>query len=224
MARKQPPGRREEAAAEGASRRGERATRGGGPLARLLVALAVVMMVAGVAIGVMFGTDASPPPPAPPRYPPPAAQTQPAPAEPGGEIDRPAGFLPESRPGSAGSESNPPAPRAPHASEAPAPENMWSTALFRLGFSFFIGFAIAFALRAFIKLSLVAVGFFALVLFGMQYAGFIDVNWTLLGDRYESAGDWVGGQFKTFRAFITGELPSAAGVLGGLALGFRSRL
>ena len=56
------------------------------------------------------------------------------------------------------------------------PLDQWSPAIFRMGFSFCVGFAIAFALRTFVRLSLIAIGVFFLALFGLQYAGFIEVN------------------------------------------------
>ena len=112
----------------------------------------------------------------------------------------------------------------PATAEAPSPAaEVWSPALFRLGFSFFIGFAVAYALRSFVKLSLISAGFFVMALLGMQYAGFVEINWTLIGQQYESAGAWLSGQFDSFRTFVTGELPSAAGALGGLGLGFKPR-
>ncbi len=97
----------------------------------------------------------------------------------------------------------------------------WSPAIFRLGFSFFVGFAIAYALRTFVKLSLVVVGLFALLLFGLEYGGFLEIHWGAIGDRYESLAGWASGQFESFKTFITGELPSAAAAVGGLALGFK---
>jgi len=52
-----------------------------------------------------------------------------------------------------------------------------SPAIFRLGFSFVVGFAIAFAARTFLKISLFAVGLFLLALFGLEYVEIITVNW-----------------------------------------------
>ncbi len=97
----------------------------------------------------------------------------------------------------------------------------WSPAVFRLGFSFFIGFAVAYALRTFVKLSLVVVGVFALFLFGLEYAGLLEIHWGAIGDKYDSVAAWATGQFDSFRTFITGELPSAAAAIAGLGLGFK---
>lgn len=189
-----------------------------GMLSKLLLVLAVVLMAAGLTFGLLAGED-EPPRPA-------DRQVEPGPGE-EGEGDSstalaPSGFLPGTRQPGDGVEGEGGVPQT-QPGEAEAPARDWSDGLFRLGFSFFIGFAIAFALRSFIKLSLVAVGFFAMALLGMQYAGFIEVNWTLMGDRYDDAGAWLSSQFSSARAFVTGELPSAAGVLAGFALGFRAR-
>ncbi|MFI4896220.1 MAG: FUN14 domain-containing protein [Phycisphaerales bacterium JB059] len=99
--------------------------------------------------------------------------------------------------------------------------NEWSPTIFRLGFSFFVGFAVAYAVRTFIKLSVVAAGFVLLLLFGLQYAGIIEVHWGRVADHYDSFGSWFSAQFKSLSAFIGGELPSAASVTAGLVLGFR---
>ncbi|MEO1128660.1 MAG: FUN14 domain-containing protein [Planctomycetota bacterium] len=98
-----------------------------------------------------------------------------------------------------------------------------SPVAFRMGFSFFVGFAIGFALRAFVRLSLIGIGLFALLLFGMQYAGFVDINWGAIGDRYESGSEWFSAQFKSFSTFASGELPSAALAMGGLAVGLKRK-
>lgn len=97
----------------------------------------------------------------------------------------------------------------------------WSPALFKLGFSFFVGFAIAFALRTFVKISIIAIGMFLLIHFALEYYGFISVNWDVFDDRYDSVADWLGRQTSSFRDFITGSLPSAASATAGLVLGFR---
>ncbi|TVQ62028.1 MAG: hypothetical protein EA378_06060 [Phycisphaerales bacterium] len=98
-----------------------------------------------------------------------------------------------------------------------------SPAVFRAGFSFFVGFAIAFALRQFVKISVVALGLFFLAMFGLQYAGLIEVKWGVLEARYDAAGGWLASEFDSFRAFMTGYLPSAALATTGLAAGFAKR-
>jgi len=99
----------------------------------------------------------------------------------------------------------------------------WSPAIFRMGFSFFVGFAVAYAVRAFVKVSLIGLGLMFLFLFGLQYAGFIEVRWDVVGDRYESSSAWLAGQVRSFQDFATGYLPSGGAALAGLALGIKRK-
>lgn len=99
----------------------------------------------------------------------------------------------------------------------------WGPFAFRMGFSFFVGFAIAYALRAFLKISLAAAGFFLLLLFGLQYAGIIEVRWDRMAEWWENAGPWMRSQTESFRAFALGQLPSGAAAASGLLIGFRRR-
>lgn len=99
----------------------------------------------------------------------------------------------------------------------------WSPAIFRMGFSFFVGFAIAFALRSFLKLAVVALGFFFLALFGLQYAGLIEVHWSLMEERYHTLTDGLDEKVKAGSSVMFAYLPSAAAATAGLALGFIRR-
>jgi uncharacterized membrane protein (Fun14 family) len=97
----------------------------------------------------------------------------------------------------------------------------WSPTVFRLGFSFFVGFAIAYALRTFIKVSIVAIGLLLLLFFALQYAGLIEVRWDAIGAHYDSITAWLAGQTGSMKAFIQGYLPSAGSGAAGMALGFK---
>ena len=107
------------------------------------------------------------------------------------------------------------------AEETPEPAADWYPAVFRLGFSFFVGFCIAYALRAFFKVSLAAIGVILLALFGLQYAGVVQVDWSAMGRHYDGVVGWLAGQFSGFKNFVTGYLPSAASAGVGLFAGFR---
>ncbi len=102
----------------------------------------------------------------------------------------------------------------------PGPVNPWSTSVFRLGFSFVAGFAIAFAVRSFIKVTLIAVGMFLLFLFGLEYAGLVTVDWGAVSSHYDSFSGWLAAETSSFKDFITGRLPSAATAVAGLGIGF----
>lgn len=159
-----------------------------------LVGLSVVMMGAGVALPFVL------------------PQTAPAQTAPAGDLPPGVqGLAPAGAPTDAGA-----------AGEQGATSEV-SPALFRLGFSFFVGFALAFALRQFIKVTLLAVGLYLLLTFGLEYAGIVAVNWGAMEQRYDSIASWLGAETDSFRAFVTGRLPAAGAALAGLGLGFTRR-
>jgi uncharacterized membrane protein (Fun14 family) len=93
--------------------------------------------------------------------------------------------------------------------------------VFRLGFSAFVGFAIGYALRAFVKISVIGIGFFLLLMFGLEYAQIIEVRWASVGDRYDEAAGWIERNAGSFMGFVKGQLP-AAGLFGvGLVAGLK---
>ncbi len=105
----------------------------------------------------------------------------------------------------------------PAAEAAPA----WAPMLFRLGFGFFAGFCIAYALRTFMKIFLFGCGVALLGMFGLQYAGLIEVDWSSVATRWEDARDWSLAQVSGFGSFVTGYIPSTASAIVGFGLGFR---
>ncbi len=109
----------------------------------------------------------------------------------------------------------------PAADADPGPLETWSPTIFRLGFSFFVGFAIAFAVRSFLKVAVLIAGVILIVLFALQYFGAIDVNWALMESWFTNAGGWVKAQASSVQEFVTGYLPSGASALAGLTMGFR---
>ncbi len=121
------------------------------------------------------------------------------------------GFLP----GQSTSADGSPIERAESALEA------YSPALFKLGFSFFAGFCMGFAARTFFRISLAIIGVGLLVLFGLQYAGLIDVNWSAWESHYQTITAWLTEQTASFRDFISGYLPSTASAGFGLIAGFK---
>jgi uncharacterized membrane protein (Fun14 family) len=117
-------------------------------------------------------------------------------------------------------------PNAPAGEPAPATGDAldaWSPTIFRLGFSFFAGFSIAYAARTFFKISVLAAGVALLGLFGLQYAGVIDVNWNAMSDHWDAIAGWLSEQTASFGEFIRGYLPSAGMAGMGLVMGFRRR-
>ena len=99
----------------------------------------------------------------------------------------------------------------------------WSPVIFRLGFSFFVGFCIAYAVRTFLKISIIGIGILLLALFGLQYADVINVDWEKMGGHFDTFTGWLGAQTASFKDFVTGYLPSAASGTAGLVFGFKKR-
>ncbi|MEZ6235654.1 MAG: FUN14 domain-containing protein [Phycisphaerales bacterium] len=107
--------------------------------------------------------------------------------------------------------------------EGSDPLDLYSPAVFRLGFSFFAGFAMAYALRQFVKITVATLGVVLLGLFGLQYAGLIQVDWGLLEGKFDAAAAFLRDQTESFTAFVRGYLPSTASAATGAFLGFRRK-
>jgi uncharacterized membrane protein (Fun14 family) len=91
------------------------------------------------------------------------------------------------------------------------------------GFGLFIGFAIGFAMRAFLRLAIVIIGFYLLVLTMMAYAGWIDIHWNLMEGQFNHLLSALGGQFESFRTFLTGAIPASGLTMVGFAVGLRRK-
>lgn len=98
-----------------------------------------------------------------------------------------------------------------------------SPAIFQLGFSFVVAFAIAYAARTFLRITLIAAGGFLLILFGLEYVDIVTVNWHTMEEHYNSLVASVRESFSGFKEFVTGRLPSAGSALAGLLVGFRRK-
>lgn len=171
---------------------------------RLLIASCVAMAAGLVLQGAAYLTRPSPPPeqPLPPPGPPPGA---PGVTELVGRAS-----VPQTEPQT-----------EPQPAESERAIDAWSPVMFRWGFSFFVGFCIAYALRTFFKVSAVAIGLVLLVLFGLSYAGVVRVDWTAMQGHYDSLTHHLAGQWSSLRGFVTGSLPSSAMATLGLVVGFK---
>ncbi len=104
---------------------------------------------------------------------------------------------------------------------ATAAEKSWSPGLLKMGFSFFVAFAIGSVFRSFFKLSLLFVGVLALILIGLQQGGFITVHWQEFDGLWANFTSRVEEDFAQLRTTITGSLPQT-GLAGlGLFAGFK---
>ncbi|VAX42560.1 hypothetical protein MNBD_PLANCTO03-1687 [hydrothermal vent metagenome] len=96
---------------------------------------------------------------------------------------------------------------------------LYSPTVFRLGFAFFVGFAIAYALRAAFKVVLIVVGAVLLLLVGLQMAGLITVNWEAMQGLYETSTAWLATQTESLTAFLRGYIPSGGTAVAGFGVG-----
>jgi len=115
---------------------------------KLLLALAVASVLFGLGLQV-FGGEAAP-----------GTGTAGTPSAAGG-----AGFVPATSPGG-----------APTGTAESGSASEWSPFFVKGGFSFFVGFCIGYALRAFFKISAVALGIVFLAIFGLQQIGIVEVD------------------------------------------------
>ncbi len=169
-----------------------------------IIALVVSGIVAASGLGLMVYSGVTAPDPAPRTAP-----------EGPGELDPGAtGFLPgQPRTGD-------PAP-----DPDPADEDRWlddySPAIFRLGFAFFVGFALGYAMKTFFKIVLIIVGVLLFTLLGLEHMEWISVNWDEVRGGYDSAAGWAQAQFASFGDFVKGAVPSTASAIGGLAVALK---
>ena len=194
------------------------------PIARwkkVLLGVSVALMVAGAALRgyayVRPGEPAAQSPSA--AEPSPQTSSQGQPVAPGARS-----FLPGApRTQTPASATDQPLADQPAAERQPTELEVWSPVMMRLGFSFFAAFCIAYALRIFFKVSVLVLGMAILLLMGLQYSGLVQVDWSAIDGRYQSAARWLADQFGSFRQFVTGQLPSASAAAAGLFAGLKRK-
>ncbi len=99
----------------------------------------------------------------------------------------------------------------------------WVALAAYMGFSFFVGFAIGFATRTFMKIFFFGAGALFIALFLLQYNGIINVNWGSFEVAYNGMIDWVSPHLVGLKNFITANLSSAAMAGLGLFWGLRRK-
>lgn len=100
-------------------------------------------------------------------------------------------------------------------------EDVWGPLLVKGGSSLLIGFAVGYMARFFVKMLLLVGGLIALALFGLNYAGVIDVDWEFIRGHIDAILPQVKEGTGKFQAFITSNLPSAGAGGFGLVAGFK---
>jgi uncharacterized membrane protein (Fun14 family) len=98
-----------------------------------------------------------------------------------------------------------------------------SPATFRLGVSYLGGFFLGWALRRFIKATLLLSGA-AVLLIGLgKKLGWIDLDWASIEGHVNQSLAWLQGEAGAIKQFLTGYLPSAGAAGTGVFLGFRRK-
>ncbi len=100
---------------------------------------------------------------------------------------------------------------------------LYGPAVFRFGFAFFVGFAMAHALRAAFKLMILVTGVVLLLLVGLQMAGMITIHWDAMEGVYTSASQWLSSQTQSLSTFVRGAIPVSGTTLAGFGLGMTKR-
>jgi uncharacterized membrane protein (Fun14 family) len=116
-----------------------------------------------------------------------------------------------------------PPPVPPQGVPTPAEEtDLFSSGFFlKMGFSFFVGMAVGFALKVAFKIALVVGGVLLLALFALQYGGIIEVNWSGMEHQYDGLVDWLAAYAGALKGFMADHLSSAASFTAGLLVGLR---
>ncbi|MBM3879174.1 MAG: hypothetical protein FJ387_05575 [Verrucomicrobia bacterium] len=118
------------------------------------------------------------------------------------------------------------APRTPRAnapdnSSAPGMLPEVSAFLVKGGFGLFVGFAIGFAIRSFVRLALVLAGCYLLLLSLMAYAGWVEIHWDAMQAQFDRSVTTLGEEFTSFKAFLSGAVPASGMTALGLTFGLR---
>jgi len=99
----------------------------------------------------------------------------------------------------------------------------WSPALLRGGFSFLVAFAVAYALRTFMRIAIFFLGVWGASMFLLANLGWIDVHWDAIDAAFSGWASGIGDQFESFGRLVTGSLP-ATGLAGlGFYTGIRRK-
>ncbi len=98
-----------------------------------------------------------------------------------------------------------------------------SPLLTKLGFSFVVGFAVGYVLLFFLRAAAMLAGLVLAALFGLQYAGVVQVDWPSIETNYESALGWLLPRFDALRTFLLENLSSSGSAALGLLSGLMRR-
>lgn len=101
-------------------------------------------------------------------------------------------------------------------------ESPWAPGFLKMGFSFFVCFAMGYASRKFLKVALIASGVIFALLYGASYMGWLEVKWDVMGTAFDGMVANLKNQFDSMKGFVTGSLPAAGMGAVGLFAGFKA--
>ena len=93
---------------------------------------------------------------------------------------------------------------------------VWSPALLKGGFGFFVGFCVGFAMRMFLRMVALVAGINFLVILFAGWLGWVEVRWDVIESQMGPLLTNLGSQFESFQAFVRGSIPTTG--LGALGL------
>ncbi len=99
----------------------------------------------------------------------------------------------------------------------------WSILLTKVGFSFFVGFCLGYVFRIFLKIIFIVCGVVFLLLFGLEYASVVKVDWTIINGYYDGFFVWLKPHASSFQEFVKSNLPSAGLATAGLLVGLKKK-
>lgn len=91
----------------------------------------------------------------------------------------------------------------------------------KMGFSFFAGYAIGYAIRFISRIMVFFAGFLLFSMFILQYNGILTIDWISMNNQFGILAGSLSSEGSNFTKYISSNLQNAAAFLGGLALGFR---
>src|SRR5690606_36754149 len=105
--------------------------------------------------------------------------------------------------------------------EPAAAEPDWAPGFLKMGFSFFVCFAIGYAARKFLKVGLVVLGVVFAIYFLGAYLSILELKLDVMEAHWDDFWARARTQFERFKAFVTGSRPAAGLGALGLVAGFK---
>ena len=93
--------------------------------------------------------------------------------------------------------------------------------LFQLGVGAIAGFAVGYAFKKVLKLTLIIIGLLVLAIMYFQWQGFLNVNYEMLVNKIEGFVRGFAGEGSTMISQVIANLPFASTFLAAFALGFK---